>query len=132
MTSPQHCLLVCTACAGNWENGREIGNSGGTELLQQLQAKHQNWELAAEFPLRAVSCMNACNRACAIAFAGTGKNTYLFGDIPPGISPTTIDNILSCAQNYYQHPDGSLPWAERPAPLKKGVLGKIPPVFLAS
>ncbi len=72
--------------------------------------------------------MSACSRACAISFAGAGKHTYLFGDITSTDASTPLSNILDCAKQYYQHPTGDLPWKERPAPLKQGILAKIPPL----
>jgi predicted metal-binding protein len=128
--NPQHCLFVCTTCGSKWEDGRRIGTSEGERLLQELQALHQDWDLAAEFPIQAVGCMSACSRSCAISFAAAGKHTYLFGDIAPQDPSIALSNILDCAEKYYQHPTGVLPWAERPAPLKQGILAKIPPLTL--
>jgi predicted metal-binding protein len=130
--SSEHCLFVCTTCGSKWEDGRRVGTSEGERLLQQLQALHQNWELATDFPIQAVGCMSACNRSCAISFAATGKHTYLFGDITSGEPDIPLSNILDCAAKYYQHPSGSLPWGERPAPLKQGILAKIPPLTIAT
>jgi predicted metal-binding protein len=128
--NPQHCLFVCTTCGSKWENGRRIGTSEGELLLQELQALHQDWDLATEFPIQAVGCMSACSRSCAISFAAAGKHTYLFGDITPTDLSVALSNILECAEKYYQHPTGVLPWAERPAPLKQGILAKIPPLTI--
>jgi predicted metal-binding protein len=128
--NPQHCLFVCTTCGSKWQDGQRVGTSEGERLLQQLQALHQDWDLAAEFPIQAVGCMSACSRSCAISFAGAGKHTYLFGDISAQDPIVPLSNILDCAQKYYQHPTGVLPWAERPAPLKQGILAKIPPLTI--
>jgi predicted metal-binding protein len=128
--NPQHCLFVCTTCGSKWENGRRIGTSEGEKLFQELQALHETWDLAAEFPIEPVGCMSACSRSCAISFAGAGKHTYLFGDIPIGNAEIPLSNILDCAASYYQHPTGALPWSERPAPLKQGILAKIPPLTI--
>jgi predicted metal-binding protein len=128
--NPQHCLFVCTTCGSKWEDGRRIGTSEGERLLQELQALHQEWDLATEFPIQAVGCMSACSRSCAISFAAAGKHTYLFGDIAPQDPSIALSNILDCAEKYYQHPTGILPWAERPAPLKQGILAKIPPLTI--
>ena len=114
--------LVRVACAG--------GRSAGERLLEELEVLHQDWDLAAEFPIQAVGCMSACSRSCAISFAGAGKHTYLFGDITTTEPSIPLSNILDCAAAYYQHPTGSLPWKERPAPLKQGILAKIPPLSL--
>ena len=128
--NPQHCIFVCTTCGSKWKDGQRVGTSEGERLLQELQTLHQNWDLAAEFPIQAVGCMSACSRACAISFAGAGKHTYLFGDIPVNDPNVSLSNILDCAEKYYQHPTGILPWAERPAPLKQGILAKIPPLTI--
>lgn len=128
--TPQHCLFVCTTCGSKWENGQRIGTSEGERLLERLQSLHRVWDLAAEFPIQAVGCMSACSRSCAISFAAAGKHTYLFGDISTSDSAVPLSNILDCARSYYQHPTGVLPWAERPAPLKQGILAKIPPLSL--
>lgn len=128
--NPQHCLFVCTTCGSKWENGQRVGISAGERLLARLQSLHQDWDLATQFPIQAVGCMSACSRSCAISFAATGKHTYLFGDIPTSDPDIPLSNILDCAKKYHQHPTGVLPWAERPAPLKQGLIAKIPPLVL--
>jgi predicted metal-binding protein len=124
----QHNLFVCTTCSSTWKDGKRVGESGGEKLLKQLQQYHQNWELHAEFALIAVECMSSCNRSCAICFASASKYTYLFGDLTADLSATEIAGVLECASNYHAHPQGNLPWSERPEPLKKGIVAKIPPV----
>ncbi|AFY47719.1 putative metal-binding protein [Nostoc sp. PCC 7524] len=118
-----HTLFVCKTCASVWQDGKRVGESGGEQLLHQLQELAQSWELKDEFPIQAVECMSACNRSCVVAFAGEGKLTYLFGDL-------TVDEcasaVLECASKYYAKSDGLLPWSERPEPLKKGILARIP------
>jgi predicted metal-binding protein len=128
--NPQHCLFVCTTCGSKWQDSRRVGTSAGELLLAELQVLHQEWDLAAEFPIQAVGCMSACSRSCAVSFAGAGKHTYLFGDVATKDPSIPLRNILDCAEKYYQHPDGLLPWAERPAPLKQGILAKIPPLTI--
>ena len=128
--NPQHCLFVCTTCGSKWQDGQRVGVSQGELLLQELQALHEDWDLAAEFPIQAVGCMSACSRACAISFAGAGKHTYLFGDVATQDPSIPLSNILDCAKKYYQHSTGDLPWKERPAPLKQGILAKIPPLTI--
>lgn len=124
-----HTLFVCTACASTWKDGKRVGVSGGQRLLESLSKLHQSWELQAEFVIQSVECMSACTHHCAISFAAAGKYTYLFGDLPNEIHtlPTTSLAVLACASQYYTQSDGSLPWAQRPEPLKKGILAKIPP-----
>ena len=124
----QHTLFVCTTCSSEWKDGKRVGISGGEKLLQRLHELQQDWELHQEFTIQAVECMSSCSRSCAICFAATGKYTYLFGDLPPEASPSEIAKVLDCASKYYNHPQGLLPWAERPEPLKKGIIARIPPI----
>ena len=125
-----HSLLVCTTCAGTWQNGKKVGISGGEILLKELSQLHQSWTSRSQFEIRAVSCMSACSHACAVAFASQGKYSYLFGDLPsdPENIPTTASAILSCAEIYGDRPDGMLAWKERPEPLKSGVIARLPPL----
>jgi predicted metal-binding protein len=125
--SNKHSIFVCQSCAGVWKNGRQVGNSGGYLLLSELTEKVRDWSLAEEFDVVGVSCMGACNRPCAIAFAAQGKSTYLFGDLSHQESlPELSDSILKCAGLYFQQADGAMSWADRPERLKKGLVGKIP------
>ncbi|MBE9050158.1 DUF1636 family protein [Nostocales cyanobacterium LEGE 11386] len=129
-TSPvdvvSHALLVCKTCASIWQDGKRLGESGGQKLLQHLQHLAQEWELQDEFPIKEVECMSACNHSCVVAFTGKGKLTYLFGDLAVDSSASAV---LACASQYYAKADGLLPWSERPEPLKKGILAKIPPLL---
>ncbi|MCC5639244.1 DUF1636 family protein [Nostoc sp. CHAB 5844] len=124
VASHTHTLFVCQTCASVWQDGKRIGESGGQKLLHQIQQLAQDWELRDEFPIQAVECMSACNRSCVVAFVAKGKLTYLFGDLAGDSSAA----VLECASQYYAKTDGLLPWSERPEPLKKGILAKIPPL----
>ncbi|HLP87947.1 MAG TPA: DUF1636 domain-containing protein [Nostocaceae cyanobacterium] len=121
--NPTHTLFVCTTCASVWQDGKRVGESGGQRLLQKIQTLAENWDLQAQFPIQAVECMSACSHSCVVAFAASGKLTYLFGDLPVDDSAAAV---LECAAKYYDKADGLLPWSERPEPLKKGILARIP------
>ena len=123
-----HTIFVCTTCASKWSNGKRVGESGGEKLVKRLQTDYPNWELNKEFTIQPVECMSACNRSCVISFASPGKTTYLFGDISADLTPAEVEGVFDCAGKYYVHPEGSLPWAERVQPLKKGILARIPAV----
>jgi predicted metal-binding protein len=53
----KHSIFVCQSCAGVWKDGRQVGNSGGYQLLLELHEHVQDWSLAEEFEVRGVSCM---------------------------------------------------------------------------
>jgi predicted metal-binding protein len=126
----QHRIFVCTTCASKWENGKRVGESGGEMLFNRLQdynvtcnpTENKDVELLIE----PVECMSACSRYCVISFAYPGKYTYLFGDVPSQVTPEELAAIFDCAKKYQVHSQGLLPWSERPEPLKKGILAKIP------
>ncbi|AFY45610.1 DUF1636 domain-containing protein [Nostoc sp. PCC 7107] len=120
-----HTLFVCQTCASVWQDGKRVGESGGQKLLHQIQQLAQDWDLQDEFPIQPVECMSACNRSCVVAFAAKGKLTYLFGDLNVDGSAAAI---IECASQYYAKTNGLLPWSERPEPLKRGILAKIPPL----
>jgi predicted metal-binding protein len=123
-----HTMFVCTTCASKWENGKRVGESGGENLLKRLQDDYPNSQLNEEFVIQPVECMSACSASCVISFISSGKNTYLFGNISPDLTPAEVIGVFDCAYKYYVHPQGLLPWGERPEPLKKGILARIPAV----
>ena len=122
-----HTVFVCTACASVWKDGKREGKSGGKHLLESLCHVVKDWDLRDDFLIQEVECMSACSNSCAVSFAAPGKYTYLFGNLPSQGQESAIA-ILECASQYYRKSDGLLPWAERPEPLKKGVIARIPPL----
>ncbi|MCY7338030.1 MAG: DUF1636 domain-containing protein [Chamaesiphon sp.] len=124
----KHTIFVCQSCAGNWQNGREVGNSCGYLLHQELTAQLAASQLNEDFEVKAVKCMGACNRPCVVAFAAAGKSTYLFGDLDRTALAEVSQSILECASLYYRQPDGVMKWLERPERLRKSVIGIIPSI----
>jgi len=72
--------------------------------------------------------MSQCKRPCAVAFSAPAKFTLLFGDLAP---ETDVDAILHLAGQYAQSTDGLIQRADRPACLRSGILGRIPPLGYA-
>lgn len=125
----QHILFVCTTCASKYQDGKKVGESGGEKLMQQMQTSAQTWELASEFSIEPVQCLSTCSQACAIAFMGSNKLTYLFGNLPVDETQieTTAATVLECAGQYYENSQGLLSYKERPELLKNKVMARIPP-----
>lgn len=108
-----------------------MGISGGQKLLEELIQQTQNWSHSSEFTIESVECMSASTHACVIAFTASGKFTYLFGNLErdaDNLSATSAA-VLDCASLYYQKLDGVMPWSERPDPLKRGIIARIPSCF---
>jgi predicted metal-binding protein len=125
--SIEHALFVCQSCAGKWQEGKQVGKSGGYSLYQQLVARLPEHPLASELEIRAVNCLGACSRPCAIALAAWGKSTYIFGDLNRNESLAEVaEAILEGASLYRNQTDGTMKWSERPERLKKGLIGMVP------
>jgi predicted metal-binding protein len=72
--------------------------------------------------------MALCKYPCAIAVMGQGKRTYLFGDLPvePEQITATAATVLDYARQYHAHPEGIVPYAERPELLRSRTLAVLP------
>ncbi len=58
------------------------------------------------------------------------QRTYVVGDLesPASDLPGHVDEILAAATAYAKTDNGIVPWKERPATFRKGVISRIPPV----
>jgi len=104
-------IVVCSTCEG----------SGGKGFAARLRPA-----LAArglDFAVLDHACLSACARPLAIAFAGPGKATYLFGDIDPG---QDIGDTLAFAAMYAAAPDGWIEDARGAGRLRHCLIGRVP------
>jgi predicted metal-binding protein len=81
--------------------------------------------------LRGVNCLSQCKRSCTVALSGPGRFTYVFGDLDPE-APDHADAVLAVTASYAAAPEGFLAREDRPAPLRAGILGRVPPLSSAS
>lgn len=114
-------LMVCVTCRAP---GGDPDARPGAQLLQRLEAA-----LAAEPPahlaVEPVECLSVCKRPCTVALAAPGRWTYVYGDLDPD---TAAETLLAFAGQYRATPDGIVAWRERPEPIRKGVVARIPPI----
>lgn len=94
----KHTIFVCRSCAFSPQQKDYLGQKGGKHLSNQLEESQANWQYKDEFIIQEVSCLSACNRPCAVAFAAPNKTTLMFGDLPPITSPSSI---LRFAEQYF-------------------------------
>ncbi len=74
--------------------------------------------------MRPTQCLGVCKRVCTVSLSGTGKYTFLFGDLDPAAdAPALVAMAKACAAADY----GFVPWKERPPALRKGMIARIPP-----
>ncbi|GAB4230211.1 MAG: hypothetical protein Kow0049_11940 [Stanieria sp.] len=124
----QHKILVCSTCGSTWQESKKVGVSGGEKLIKELTKQLQKNSLTNQVTIESVTCMSACSHSCVVAFTAPGKFTYVFGNLSHDADSISASSaaVLNCASLYCQKPDGVMPWAERPEPLKKGIIARIP------
>lgn len=115
-------IFVCVSCQ---REGRENDalERPGRVLMQALETylrKHGQ----ESFAVAGVDCLAVCKRPCTVALCGTGKWTYLIGDIDPDAQ---VGEVISAALSYATSENGIVPWRERPQSFRKGVIARVPP-----
>jgi len=121
----EHRITICTSCKHKGTTCRP-----GFELIDRLRkaiAKAGD-AVPKEFEISGVACMAGCYRPCAVAYHGTRKATYLFGDIDPD---TDIDDLVAFARQYAYLHDGWCSSVDRPGKLRKSTLARVPAAIIA-
>lgn len=115
-------IHVCTTCRLGDEPLEPREARSGARLFREINARAND----EEFEVIPVECLSVCKRPVTIGFSCPGKWSYIYGDFPP---ESGADTILAAAQLYADAPDGLIPWSDRPAEIKRGVVARIPPGF---
>ena len=125
MGTPTHRITICTSC-------RHKGTSckPGYELIAKLRAAIADAgdSVSEEFEISGVACMAGCDRPCTVAYHGTRKATYLFGDIEPD---SDIDDLVRFAREYTLLADGWCSSVDRPGKLRNTTLARVPAAIIA-
>lgn len=119
----KHILVVCEACGADSE-ADVSKETDGICLLKQLQELHEQWPRKDELAIETTTCLCICDRLCAIAFVGTHKPTYIFGDLSPTASAA---DLLTAGELYLNSEDGMVPAYKLPAQLRPRRIARIPP-----
>ena len=77
-----------------------------------------------EVEVRPVRCLANCSRGPSAALRCNGSWTYVFG----GLDATCARALIEGARLLANAADGILPWRGRPAPLKRGLIARVPPL----
>lgn len=120
-----HRITICTSCRHKGSQCRP-----GYELIKRLRPAIAlaGDALPEHFEISGVACMAGCGRPCAVAYHGTRKATYLFGDIDP---ETDIEDLVAFARQYAYLHDGWCASVDRPGKLRKATLARIPAAIVA-
>jgi predicted metal-binding protein len=77
-----------------------------------------------EVEVRPMRCLANCTRGPSAALRCNGSWTYVFG----GLDVTCASALVEGARLLARAADGILPWRGRPAPLKRGLIARVPPI----
>ncbi|MEL6509436.1 MAG: DUF1636 domain-containing protein [Pseudomonadota bacterium] len=123
--TPTHKITVCTSCRHKGSDCRP-----GYELIARLRKAIEaaGDAVAEDFEISGVACMAGCDRPCTVAYHGTRKATYLFGDIE---ADSDIDDLFAFARQYAVLGDGWCSSVDRPGKLRKTTLARVPAAIIA-
>lgn len=118
----QGCTIhVCTACRRQRDDLPEGYDQPGLALAAALSECVTGRGIAVV----PVECLAVCKRPCTVALAAEGKWTYLIGDLDAGLH---LDEIVGAAESFAASANGIVPWKDRPASFRKGVVARVPPL----
>lgn len=120
-----HRITVCTSCRHKGTDCRP-----GYELIARLRSAMDaaGDAVSEDFEISGVACMAGCDRPCTVAYHGTRKATYLFGDIEPD---EDIEDLLAFARHYAELDDGWCSSLDRPGKLRTSTLARVPAAMIA-
>jgi len=115
-----HRITICTSCKHKGSTCRP-----GYELIDKLRRAMDaaGGAISESFEISGVACMAGCDQPCTVAYHGTRKATYLFGDIDPA---DDIVDLVEFARQYAGLNDGWCSSVDRPAKLRRTTLARVP------
>ncbi len=124
-TQKTHRITICTSCKHKGTECRP-----GFELIEKLRAAISAAGDAAtdDFEVSGVACMAGCDRPCTVAYHGSRKTTYLFGDIDSAVD---IGDLVTFAAQYAHQRDGWCSSLDRPGKLRTSTVGRVPSAMIA-
>jgi len=120
-----HRITICTSCRHKGTACRP-----GYELIDKLRRAIASAgpAIPEAFEISGVACMAGCDHPCTVAYHGSKKATYLFGDIDP---ETDIEDLVAFAKHYAYLQDGWCSSVDRPGKLRKSTMARVPAAILA-
>jgi predicted metal-binding protein len=116
-------VFVCLSCRRVAE-GAETVEQPGADLVDALQQR-LNDAGAGDVTVTGMECLAVCKRPCTVAVTAAGCWTYIVGDLDPA---EHAGDIVDAVLSYRRSGNGIVPWKERPACFRKGVIARVPPL----
>lgn len=117
-------IFVCISCRRSLGDDEESFDQPGRGLVEAIEARLRDGN-PDRVAVTGVDCLAVCKRPCTIALSAANKWTYLIGDLDPD---TQVDEIVAAARSFATSENGIVPWRERPASFRKGVIARVPPL----
>ncbi len=117
-------IFVCVSCRRPLGDSDDAFDLPGPELAETLHTRLQKGG-HGHIVVAQVDCLAVCKRPCTVALAAADKWTYLIGDLDP---KSHVDEVIAAALSFVASENGIVPWRERPASFRKGVIARIPPI----
>jgi len=111
-------IYVCITC-------RPVGDPDSPARPGALLAAATAQAAAGtQVEVRPMRCLANCSRGPSAALRCNGSWTYVFGNL----DVTCAQALVEGARMLASAADGILPWRGRPAPLKRGLIARVPPL----
>lgn len=125
-----HRITICVSCRHKTDDA-DGGCRPGRRLIERLRAAIDlaGDTIGADFEITGTACMAGCERPCTVAYFGSRKATYLFGDID---ADANIDDLVAFARQYASLDDGWCASTSRPKGLSGKTLARVPAAILAT
>ncbi|KIZ46877.1 hypothetical protein OO17_06005 [Rhodopseudomonas palustris] len=110
-------VSVCTTC-----KSADGSATVGPQMFDAIKAG-----LGAGDPgvvVRPVQCLSVCKRPATVAVSSPDGYTFLFGDLETDSGSAAL---LDFVRSYQKSGYGLVPWRERAAVLRKGMVARLPP-----
>jgi predicted metal-binding protein len=120
MNGPPTTIFVCVNCCGDDTEGKRPGT-----VLYEAVASEVATRSGNDLIVQPVECLSVCKRPCTIAYAAENKWTYVVGDL--GVD-ANVGDIVTGAMRHAESSNGIVPWHERPVPIRRGVVARVPPL----
>jgi predicted metal-binding protein len=122
-------IYVCVTCRRPADSSSESGSEPDDEPRPGaiLAAATAQAAAGTEVDVRPIRCLANCSRGPSAAMRCDGSWTYVFG----GLDESCAGALIEGARLLAGAADGILPWRGRPAPLKRGLIARVPPLHFS-
>jgi predicted metal-binding protein len=124
-------LYICVTCRGTPPVALDALRPGARLLAEVEQRLAADGGKGGDEGIEVVpaNCLSNCPRGCSAAVSGSGKWTYVIGDLDPD---RHAGDVIDFARLHRAHEHGVPEWRDRPEHVRKHTIARVPPVKPAS